>query len=70
MSLTNNDLQAISQIVDERLESKLKPIRKDIKKINHNLEKAIDHFDRADIAYEKHLDALDLHTTHPPVPVI
>lgn len=78
MTLTTNDLQAISQILDEKLEEKLekkleekfnqklKPIKREIKKINDKIDTTIRFFDRSTIDHEKRLDHLEQHTTKLP----
>jgi hypothetical protein len=51
--LTKQDLNAIGEIVDIKLEKRLKPIQQDIKKLRKDLDKTIDFFDKANLSTRK-----------------
>lgn len=62
MILTNEDLLAISQVVDRRLEIKLKPIEKDISTLNEKvdaLDEKVDALDKKVDSLEKKVDSLE-----------
>jgi len=71
--LTKNDLQAIREIVDERLDAKLeekldkklRPIKRNITKIKKNTETLIDHFDKRDIQLQKRVKRIEAHLNLP-----
>lgn len=54
--LTKNDLNAIGEILDTKLEKRLKPIEKDIKKLRNDLTTTINFFDKRDIEHKKNID--------------
>lgn len=63
--LTKNDLQAIQEIVgttvDAKLDEKLEPIKKDIKKIKKDTGVLIDYFDRKDVQLQKRIMKIEKH---------
>ncbi len=75
MSLTSKDLQAIGDLIEEKLEAKLeekleakldqklnqklKPIKKDLRKIKATLDETISFFDRELINHGHRLDRLE-----------
>lgn len=62
MILTNEDLLAISQVVDRRLEIKLKPMEKDISTLNEKvdaLDVKVDALDKKVDSLEKKVNSLD-----------
>lgn len=62
MILTNEDLLAISQVVDRRLEIKLKPMEKDISTLNEKvdaLDVKVDSLDKKVDSLEKKVNSLD-----------
>jgi len=68
--LTKGDLQAIKQVVknevDESLDIKLKPIRKDMRKIKKDVKTLIDHFDKRDVRIQKRVKKIEEHLDFPP----
>ena len=62
MILTNEDLLAISQVVDRRLEIKLKPMEKDISTLNEKvdaLDEKVDALDKKVDSLEEKVDSLE-----------
>lgn len=54
--LTKQDLNAIGDLMDVRLEKGLKPIRQDIKKLRKDLTTTINFFDGRNLELEKKID--------------
>jgi hypothetical protein len=57
--LTKNDLQAIRTIVEDVVDGKLKPIKRDISKIKKTTDTLIDHFDRREVTLQKRVTRLE-----------
>ena len=65
--LTNDDLNKIGQIIDEKLDNKfdlkLKPLKNDLKKIRKDLEFVVGSLDKQRWNLEQKFDS---HVSHPP----
>ncbi|MEK7159883.1 MAG: hypothetical protein AAB702_00165 [Patescibacteria group bacterium] len=66
--LTNNDLQQIGEVIDERLGKRLNPIEKDIKdvkkrvkKIEKTVDVMIDQFDGEIVRTQKRVSRIENH---------
>ena len=64
MSLTQNDLQNISQIV----ENELKPVKKDISSIKKDIKTIVNVFDHEYLSLRKRVDRVETHLGLPPYP--
>lgn len=53
--LTKSDLSQIGNVVDEKLDSKLKPIKKDLKYIKKTLDIVVQKYDEGDVKLERRL---------------
>jgi len=63
--LTKQDLNAIGGLVDNKLEKRLGPIKKDIKKIQKTLDTAINNFDRTDVKIVDNVRKIQTHLNLP-----
>jgi len=66
--LTNTDLSKIRAIVSEEAEVKLKPVNKQLDRIEKKLIVSFDHLDRRLIDHDKRLDRVDNHLHFDPIP--
>ena len=61
--LTKTDLKAISEVVDKRLENRLKPVKKSIKTLENKMiakfNEVVDNFDDRLIDHEKRIKNLE-----------
>jgi len=54
--LTKQDLNAVGNLMQVKLESGLKPIRQDIKKLRNDLKTTINFFDNQNLELRKNID--------------
>jgi hypothetical protein len=65
--LTNEDLHAIGTIFDEKFEKGIRPLRKDIKRIQKTLDLTIKTFDDDLDKVKRRVDRVEDHLQLPPI---
>lgn len=66
--LSINDLNEISQLLDQKLDEKLSPIKKDIKYMKKTQEVMLDLLDREQMHQRKRINRIEDHLGLPPLP--
>lgn len=59
MALTKKDLSQIGQVVDQKLEVRLKPLKKDIGKIKEDVSVMLNFLDREDVKLGKRVSRIE-----------
>jgi len=59
--LTKTDLNQIGQVVDEKLDKKLKPIKKDLKYLKKTLDIVVENYDENDVRLERKIKKIETH---------
>lgn len=65
--LTKKDLHDIGELIDTKLESKLKPIKKTLREMNDKLDTTIRFFDSSTVSHEKRITRVEKHLNLPPL---
>lgn len=63
----NELAQIVSGVVDQKLESALKPIKKDLSKLKKDMKTVINHFDHENIDLDKRVLRVENHLNLPPI---
>lgn len=64
--LTEDDLRKIGEIIDQKVEVRLKPVKKDIKKLNKNQDVMLSMLDREQMMQSRRIKRLEKHLGLPP----
>lgn len=59
--LTKSDLQQIGEVIDTKLDTKLKPIKKDLTHIKKTVNLIVKNYDEADIKLERRVKKIETH---------
>lgn len=59
--LTKNDLSQIGQAVDEKLDKKLKPIKKDLRYLRKTVDLIVANYDEADVKLDRRVKKIEHH---------
>lgn len=59
--LTKSDLQQIGNVVDEKLDIKLKPIKKDLRYLKKTMDVLVDRTDKEDVSLGKRVTRIGEH---------
>lgn len=59
--LTKSDLQQIGSVVDEKLDSKLKPIKKDLKYLKKTADVIVKNYDEGDVLLGRRVKKIEDH---------
>ncbi len=59
--LTKIDLNQIGQVIDEKLDSKLKPIKKDLRYLKKTVDLIVINYDEGDIKLERRVKKIEDH---------
>ena len=59
--LTKNDLNQIGQVIDEKLDNKLKPIKKDLRYLRKTVDLVVKNYDEGDVRLERKVKKIEDH---------
>jgi len=59
--LTDNDLKKIGEVVDQKIEKRLKPIKEDISQIRKDIKSIVNFFDREYLELRKRVERIETH---------